>query len=128
MHFIFQCENNAELTTMHSPAHKNAPIQKKVLKQVHVVILKLESNSGRETNNTYPTVAGCFHHKEIPPAYSYVLSQLHSPHEPIHQATVQPCKPYDIAELHLSPCILALGTCRWQVPAHWVHLCFTVAV
>lgn len=78
---------------MHSPAHKNAPVQHKVFKRVHVVILKLVSNSGRATKDTHPTVAGCFHHKEIPPAYSYVLSQLRSPHEPIHQATVQSCKP-----------------------------------
>jgi len=99
---------------MHSPAHKNAPVQHKVFKQIHAGIIKLGSSSGRATKDTHPTVAGCFHHREIPPAYSSVPLQLRSPHEPIHYATVQSCKPNNTGEeFHLSLCVLALGACRW---------------
>lgn len=81
---------------MHSPAQKNALVQYKVFQKVHVVILKLGSNSGKATKDTHPTAASCSHHKEIPPVCSCVLSQLHNPHESIQQATAQTCKATNI--------------------------------
>lgn len=81
---------------MHSPAQKNALVQHEVFENVHVVILKLGSNSGRATKDTHPTAAGCFRHKEIPPVCSCVLSQLHNPHEFTEQATAQTCKATNI--------------------------------
>lgn len=94
--FHFHCENHAEVTTMHSPAQKNALVQHKVFEKVHVVNLKLGSNSSRATKDTHPTAAGCFHHKEIPPVCSCVLSQLLNPHKPIQQVTAQTCKATNI--------------------------------
>lgn len=66
--FFPQCENNAALTTMHSPAHKNILVPHKGFKRVDVVILKLESDSGRGIKDVHPAVASRLYHKEIPPS------------------------------------------------------------
>lgn len=119
--FHFQCENNAEVTTMHSPAQKNALVQYKVFQKVHVVILKLGLNSDRATKDTHPTAAGCFHHKEIPPVCSCVLSQLHNPHESIQQATAQISKATNIG---VSPFPLHSCTGSMQISRSLQGGCF----
>lgn len=82
---------------MHSPAQKNALVQHKAFEKVHVVNLKPGSNSGRAKKDTHPTAAGCFHHEEIPPVCSCVLSQLHNPLKPTQQVTAQTCKATNIS-------------------------------
>lgn len=134
---------------MHSPAQKNALVQHKVFEKVHVVNLKLGLNSGRAKKDTHPTAAGCFHHKEIPPVCSCVLSQLHNSLEPIQQVTAQTCKATNISftspsalqhQEHADGRVLPCFTKLWMaleialaLNTHWAQvrqsgLCFVILI